>query len=174
VATRQEQPCTFQGTASDLESPSYPPQCLKFGLAPDGKCFATTRMRHGAGAILWDVAAGKERLKLDDQGEPAGFSPDGRLVAILNGQYTCLMNTRTGLEVRRLRGDSIRVICAAFSPDGKTLATAGDEKAVSLWEVVTAKQRHVLKGHHSGVRFVAFSPDGRQLASGGDDHTALL
>jgi RNA polymerase sigma factor (sigma-70 family) len=91
VATRQEQPSKFEGRASPLESPSFPPVCLKFALAPDGKTFATTRMRHGADSLLWDIAAHKERVTLGN-GQPIAFTPDGRCVAVLNDQGVSLLD----------------------------------------------------------------------------------
>ena len=39
------------------------------------------------------------------------------------------------------------VAALAFSPDGKTLASAGADKVVRLWEVGTWKPKGVLKGH---------------------------
>jgi WD40 repeat protein len=60
----------------------------------------------------------------------------------------------------------------AFSPDGKTLASAGglEEEApgeLKLWDVATGKNTATLKGHAGMVWCVAFSPDGKTLASAG-------
>ncbi len=62
----------------------------------------------------------------------------------------------------------------AFAPDGKTLATAGDDHTIRFWNMPDIKQRSVLRGHVKLVISVAFSPDGRTLASGGFDHTVRL
>jgi len=84
------------------------------------------------------------------------------------------VDVATGVAVRRMQGDGLRATCAAFSPDGKTLATAGEDRAVHLWETVTGKRRGIHAGHDGRIRFVTFSQDGRRLASGGDDHTVLI
>src|SRR5262249_44521841 len=62
----------------------------------------------------------------------------------------------------------------AFSPDGKTIATASADKTVKLWEVDTGKLQHTLDAHGDIVSAVAYSKDGKQLATASFDGTAKV
>jgi len=59
----------------------------------------------------------------------------------------------------------------AWSPDGRTLASAHDDGTVALWKEGVAEPVRVLSGHQGSVRSVGWSPDGRRIVSGGDDGT---
>jgi WD40 repeat protein len=66
------------------------------------------------------------------------------------------------------------VYCAQFSPDGKLLATAGQDHTVRLWDPATGQERTVLRGHDRNVNWAEFSPDGGTLATAGDDGAVKL
>ncbi len=56
-----------------------------------------------------------------------------------------------------------------FSPDGKTLASAGFDKRVKLWQVSAGRELLTLPEQKDRVRWLAFSPDGTKLATAGHD-----
>ena len=67
-------------------------------------------------------------------------------------------------ELRWIIMDSDQTLSLVYSSDGKTLATAGFDGAVHLWDVITAKEVATLKGDKSTIRAVTFSADGQSVA----------
>ena len=90
-----------------------------------------------------------------------------------DGTYK-LWDTKTCMEQLTLPGSTGTVRnTVAFSPDGKLLATAGQERTVKVWHIDpkrgmgSKRPVHNLQGHTDGILSVAFSPDSKLLASAG-------
>ncbi|WP_326795806.1 serine/threonine protein kinase [Streptomyces sp. NBC_01808] len=166
----------------------------EFGIAdvafsPDGKLLATGLDNGGTG--VWDVAGRRPVSYLSMGGDNVAFSPDGTLLGL--GSRTGSVFLRDPAE----RSDDILayfdhesgVTAVAFSPDGRTLASASDdsdsnltpENSVRLWDVAGRDPEpygqdgpRATLDHRFPVLSLTFSPDGETLATGEDDGAVRL
>ncbi len=132
-------------------------QCVAF--SPDGRLLAGAEGKHVG---IWDVHKGGLLLKLE--GRMAAFSPDGKLLATAVRDAAQVWEIPSGNLVATLKGHVQDVMGIAFSPDGKTLVTGGDDRKVKLWNVAAAQEMAALEPLRGGCRSLRFSPDGRTLA----------
>ena len=65
------------------------------------------------------------------------------------------------------KGVGVPVFALAFSPDGKTLAAAGGNGVVNLWDAANGRLKQTLQSNSGPVRAITFILDSRQLVTGG-------
>jgi len=102
----------------------------------------------------------------------AAFTPDSRnyFASFLN--KTCLYQLE-GEKLRCYPGHDKLVNSVAVSPDGRYLASGGDDHLAVLWTPDTIAPV-IFKGHGGEILGLTFSPDGRFLLTGSADKTARL
>jgi TolB-like protein len=85
-----------------------------------------------------------------------------------------LWDTATGQQVSVLQGHADIVLNAAFSPDGRRIATASSDSNGRIWDAATGQEIAALQGHADRVLSVAFSSDGRRIVTASDDNSARI
>src|SRR5262249_23318049 len=139
-------------------------------FSPDGRSLVSA----GADQSIqfWEPATGKLQNKLA-QDKVLNFktlscSPDGKLLALGNQQGHVLLVDAPAAKLRhQLKAHALGSTTVEIAPAGKTLASAGEDGWVGMWDINTGNQvRTVLQEGHRGLLPLRFSPDGNRLAPG--------
>lgn len=129
--------------------------------------------RHGT-LVLWNVGEGT-RSPLKVHSGPITdieFSRDGKFLASTHISGIRIWDSSTG-SLHSTLGGNFGKAKAAFSPDGRLLASSSGRTLIRLWNVATMTLQNTLDGH-SDVKAIAFSPDGTLMASAMEDRTVRL
>ena len=103
------------------------------------------------------------------------------IMAAMPGPLTVVRAQRTAgnlddqnAELVVQTGHTSEIRSIEFSPDGKLLATGGNDHTVKLWEVESGRELKTFAGHLEQVSSISFSPDGVTIGSTGYDGTVKL
>ncbi len=158
TATGQER-CTLRPKGGNLFS---------VAVSPDGSKLASATPQ---ALQQWDLSTGRVLFTTDgkDNYRSLFFSADSKVLGAIKSYHTiCFLDAATGRERGRTREQYYFAPGFAFSPDGKTLATAERHSgAVHLFDVATGERKPEPAGHGNRPHGAEFSPDGRRVATGG-------
>jgi len=138
--------------------------------SPDGALLAVAGSE---GVYLYTTETWERLAALESGAVSLAFSPDGKTLATAQAETIQLWDISGVLQTgelklkRKLIGES-QINQIAFRPGegGQTLAAAGEDTLVHVWDVETGEPVRVLEGLTGPVTSVAFSPDGNSLAAG--------
>ncbi|HEX4142220.1 MAG TPA: M56 family metallopeptidase [Pirellulales bacterium] len=151
-------------------------------ISSDSKTLATNGDRS---IVLWDLATGARQSETEQTSRRVfrmQCSPDGSLMAATGGDgadgVVSLWDLSTGKVVGTLNGHEQDVRAMAFTHDGKTLATAGKDRTIRLWDVGSRKQIRMFQGSKNPsdptaqtapILATAYSPDGGSVATADEE-----
>jgi eukaryotic-like serine/threonine-protein kinase len=136
-------------------------------FSPDSRRLAL--LNESREVLEFDLLTGRSRLPWRVSGLGClVYRDDGTQIALVDNESKppscCVLDAGTGQLLRKFSlGATANDL--AWSPDGTTIATAGRDMKIYLWDADTGIQRATLEGHSNSGIVVAFHPAGTLLAS---------
>jgi WD40 repeat protein/DNA-binding SARP family transcriptional activator len=168
------EPSGLRVYARDHVDQVAPLASFAMAFSPDGRSLVTTRPGRGP-TVVWNAdlrPVGRFALG----GNEIAMSPNGRVAAIVQntGEGTnhtetrvAFLNIRTGVSHVTSIGHGgqastqFEITGVEFSPDGRSVVTAGNDSRLVIWDVATASIRQSLGGTGDvPLRGPVISPDG--------------
>ncbi|MCA9170540.1 MAG: hypothetical protein KDB23_22835, partial [Planctomycetales bacterium] len=146
-----------------------PERPFRVTISSDGSMIALAEPAQSGGVSVYRRGQRQPQQFSAEQCECVAFSPDGHWLAAGHLDNLRLFNLQGEERVRELQAHRSTLAAVAFSPDGKTLATAGHDRFVKGWDLMTGTNLFAVVAHRDYAKSVSFTPNGRTIASAGDD-----
>ena len=151
-----------------------PARAWSVAFSPDGRMLASAH--EDSYIVLWNVASGERIARIPNQNKvlSVSWSPDSQRLAAAVGPHVVVWDiaAKSSFTARDIIFDTnlgFVVSEVAWSPNGKMIAAACEDKIVYILEPETGEIAKQLARHQNKVKSVAWSPSSTLLASGGDD-----
>ncbi|MEO6588828.1 MAG: caspase family protein [Pyrinomonadaceae bacterium] len=131
---------------------------------------------------LWKTSNGRKLYEFEGHKGKVlaiNFTADGKIMSADSAQNIKIWDSQNKREINSVnindgKDSVIEAESAAFSSDGKFLASGKGDRTVVLSDTQTGEKLNTLENHTSGLYGVAFSSDLHWLASAGVDNTIKL
>lgn len=137
---------------------------------------------------IWDATTGNAVYTQTDT-EPffaVAWSPDGaRLAAATGDNITCcngrpsvgkvvIWDAASNKTLLTYTQHTKELFALRWSPNGKALASGGDDNSVRVWNATTGALITTYTQHSAAIWGLSWSPDGTRIASASQDETVQV
>ena len=133
------------------------------------------------GVMRWNLASGARRVGATptDVQEPVAISRDAERIARIDGGTISVWRmsrdtAKWALEHLLTGQHAENVTSIAFSPDGHTLASGGNDNTVRVWNLEQGVATLTLRGPKDSIQVLSFTLDGQRLIAAARDATVFV
>ena len=147
---------------------AWNPDATTYAIGLEDRRVAVAETREG---IFWLCRAPTTAIEI--LGQAPQVQPEHQHTTVREGRPMKLWGGRER-DIVTYHGHTGAVKAIAWSPDGQSLASAGYDTTLQMWDAASSIPRLTCRGHLDPVVSVAWSPDGQSLLSGSFDATARI
>jgi WD40 repeat protein len=165
----------------------HPTPLTSASWAADGTTIATASQ--GGVARIWNANNGQQvhgfYMDTPQPDRVLAFAPVGSMLAVgaddgvvrLWNGLTCQKTSQDGNQCldtpQRIHASNGPVRSLGWSPDGRFLATGGDDGSLSVWNPMQSQTPLLTVHHNAPVFFLSWSPNGNQIAAASGNNVTI-